>query len=86
MFSYLEERTPAEVEAIRRTIQELLRQTCILQVKYDPVTLTARDNGRYQVCLKHREFIADYLSVMGWCTTRRIICSGSQATVQRWKK
>lgn len=27
MFSYLEERTPAEVEAIRRTIQELLRQT-----------------------------------------------------------
>ena len=54
MFSYLEERTPAEVEAIRRTIQELLRQTCILQVKYDPVTLTARDNGRYQVCLKHR--------------------------------
>ena len=50
MFSYLEERTPAEVEAIRRTIQELLRQTCILQVKYDPVTLTARDNGRYQVC------------------------------------
>ena len=45
-------RQPAEVEAIRRTIQELLRQTCILQVKYDPVTLTARDNGRYQVCLK----------------------------------
>lgn len=65
MFSYLEERTPAEVEAIRRTIQELLRQTCILQVKYDPVTLAARDNARYQVCLKHREFIADYLSVMG---------------------
>lgn len=48
MFSYLEERTPAEVEAIRRTIQELLRQTCILQVKYDPVTLTARDNARYR--------------------------------------
>ena len=65
MFSYLEERTPAEVEAIRRTIQELLRQTCILQVKYDPVTLTARDNARYQVGLKHREFIADYLSVIG---------------------
>lgn len=38
---------------------------CILQVKYDPVTLTARDNARYQVCLKHREFIADYLSVIG---------------------
>ena len=71
MFSYLEERTPAEVEAIRRTIQELLRQTCILQVKYDPVTLTARDNARYQVCLKHREFIADYLSVNGSAEIRK---------------
>lgn len=29
------------------------------------MTLTARDNGRYQVCLKHQGFIADYLSVMG---------------------
>ena len=64
MFSYLEERTPAEVEAIRRTIQELLRQTCILQVKCDPVTLIQRDNPRYQVCLRNREFIADYLAVL----------------------
>ena len=54
-----------EAENIRKTIQDLFRQTCILQVKYDPVTLTARDNARYQVCLKHREFIADYLSVIG---------------------
>ena len=81
MFSYLEERTPAEVEAIRRTIQELLRQTCILQVKYDPVTLTARDNGRYQVCLKHREFIADYLSVMGCELVHKIMGEGLHATV-----
>ncbi|MDO4294427.1 MAG: DUF4194 domain-containing protein [Eubacteriales bacterium] len=65
MFPYFEERTPAEAAAIRKTIQDLLRQTCILQVKYDPVTLTARDNGRYQVCSAHREFIADYLAVLG---------------------
>ena len=45
MFSYLEERTPAEVEAIRRTIQELLRQTCILQVKCDPATLVQHADG-----------------------------------------
>ena len=63
MFSYLEERTPAEVEAIRRTIQELLRQTCILQVKYDPATLIRRDNPRYETCVRHRAFIEQYLSL-----------------------
>lgn len=35
-----------------------------LQVKCDPATLVQRDNPRYQVCLRHREFIADYLSVL----------------------
>lgn len=65
MFSYLEELSPAEAETVRKTIQDLFRQTCILQVKYDPVTLTARDNPRYQVCAKHREFIADYFGVLG---------------------
>ena len=61
----METGSQGEAENIRKTIQDLFRQTCILQVKYDPVTLTARDNARYQVCLKHREFIADYLSVIG---------------------
>lgn len=65
MFQYLEKKTPAEAEAIKKTIQDLFRQTCILQVKYDPATLTARDNARYQVCADNREFIADYLSVLG---------------------
>ena len=53
-----------EAENIRKTIQDLFRQTCILQVKCDPVTLVQRDNPRYQVCLRHREFITDYLSVL----------------------
>lgn len=65
MFKYLEELSPTEVENVRKTIQALLRQTCILQVKYDPATLEARDNVRYQSCVKHREFIADYLAVLG---------------------
>ena len=65
MFSYLEELSPAEAENVKKTIQELFRQTCILQVKYDPVTLTARDNPRYQMCAKHREFISDYFGVLG---------------------
>lgn len=33
-------------------------------MKCDPVTLVRRDNPRYQVCLRHREFITDYLSVL----------------------
>ena len=55
----------SESENIRKTIQDLFRQTCILQVKTDPVTLVQRDNPRYQICMRHREFIADYLSVLG---------------------
>ena len=60
----MENISPGEAENIRKTIQDLFRQTCILQVKCDPVTLTQKDNPRYQVCARHREFISDYLSVL----------------------
>ena len=60
----MEQVSPGEAENIRKTIQDLFRQTCILQTKCDPVTLVQRDNPRYQVCLRHREFIGDYLSVL----------------------
>lgn len=60
----MENVSPSEAENIRKTIQDLFRQTCILQVKCDPVTLIQRDNPRYQICSRHREFIADYLSVL----------------------
>lgn len=64
MLQYMETVSPSEAENIRKTIQDLFRQTCILQVKCDPVTLIQRDNQRYQICSRHREFIADYLSVL----------------------
>lgn len=64
MLEYMEQVSPGEAENIRKTIQDLFRQTCILQTKCDPVTLVQRDNPRYQVCLRHREFIVDYLSVL----------------------
>ena len=64
MLQYMETVSQGEAENIRKMIQDLFRQTCILQVKCDPVTLVQRDNPRYQVCLRHREFIADYLSVL----------------------
>lgn len=65
MFQYLEEKTPAEVENIKKVIQDLFRQTCILQTKVDPVTLAQKDNPRYQICNRNREFISDYLAVLG---------------------
>ena len=64
MLQYMETVSQGEAENIRKTIQDLFRQTCILQVKCDPATLVQHDNPRYQVCLRHREFIADYLSVL----------------------
>ncbi|MBS6396089.1 MAG: DUF4194 domain-containing protein [Clostridiales bacterium] len=65
MVTYLEELPLTEAENVKRTIRDLFRQTCILQVKYDPVTLTPRDNPRYQTCMKHKAFVEDYLSVLG---------------------
>lgn len=64
MVTYLQEFTATEQDNIKKTIQDLFRQTCILQTKCDPVTLTLKDNPRYQICARHREFIADYLSVL----------------------
>lgn len=65
MFAYLEELTATEAEQIRKVIQALFRQTCILQVKYDPATLVRRDNPQYEICTRHRGFIEDFLSVLG---------------------
>ena len=65
MVSYLDELTVTEAENLKKTIRDLFRQTCILQVKYDPVTLTPRDNPRYEICMRHKGFIEEYLSVLG---------------------
>jgi hypothetical protein len=64
MLKYLEELSQSEAANIKKTIQELFRQTCILQTKCDPVTLIQRDNPRYRTCSNHREFISAYLSVL----------------------
>lgn len=66
MFTYLEELTVTEAEQVKKTIQALFRQTCILQVRYDPATLTPRDNPQYEICARHRNFISEYLEVLGY--------------------
>ena len=65
MFKYIEELSLTEAENLRKTISNLFKQTCILQVKYDPVTLTPRDNIYYEMCVRHKKFIEDYLMVLG---------------------
>lgn len=65
MVTYLQELSISEQENIKKTIQDLFRQTCILQTRFDPATLLEKDNPRYQTCARHREFISDYLSVLG---------------------
>lgn len=65
MFTYMEELSMSEAENLKKTITRLFRQTCVLQVKYDPVTLTPRDNPDYEICVRHKDFMESYLSVLG---------------------
>ncbi|MEO2261530.1 DUF4194 domain-containing protein [Dorea sp. YH-dor228] len=65
MASYIEELSVTEAENLKKTISKLFRQTCILQMRYDPVTLTPRDNLDYEICARHRGFIEEYLAVLG---------------------
>ena len=72
---YLEELSVTEAENLKRTITKLFRQTCIIQMKYDPVTLTPRDNPDYELCARHKGFICRCLAAR-WSMTRRSISSG----------
>ncbi len=65
MINYMEELSISEAEKLRKTILSLFRQTCILREKYDPVTLTPKDNEQYDICVRHRHFIENYLAVTG---------------------
>ncbi len=65
MDNYMESLSTTEAENLKHTIAALFRQTCILQEKVDPVTLTPRDNLHYEMCVRHRQFIEDYLSILG---------------------
>lgn len=65
MINYLENLPVTEGEKIRKTISNLFRQTCILQEKYDPITLVPSDNEQYEICSRYKEFIENYLAVMG---------------------
>lgn len=65
MIDYLENLPITEAEKLRKTISSLFRQTCILQEKYDPITLVPSDNEQYEICNRHKDFMESYLAVMG---------------------
>lgn len=65
MLEYMNNLSLSDQENIKKVIQELFRQTCILKIKYDPETLVAKDNAKYHICNKHRAFVEDYLQVLG---------------------
>lgn len=65
MEQYLESLSVTEAEKLKKTILSLFRQTCILQEKYDPVTLAPSDNEQFVICRTHRSFIESYLAVLG---------------------
>lgn len=54
MENYLETLSITEADKLKKTIAALFRQTCILQEKYDPVTLVPRDNEQYEICAPPR--------------------------------
>ena len=65
MVNYMEQLSVTEAEKLKKTIGSLLRQTCILQEKYDPVTLAPIDNEQYEICVRHRPFLESYFEVLG---------------------
>ena len=65
MEQYLESLSVTEAEKLKKTVLSLFRQTCILQEKYDPVTLVPSDNEQFAICRTHRNFIENNLSVLG---------------------
>ena len=65
MIEYMNSLTPQEAEELKKTIRDLMRQSCIIETKYDTDRDCLKDNPRYRICMRHREFLTDYFDVMG---------------------
>ena len=49
MIEYVNSLTPQEAEELKRTIRDLMRQSCIIETKYDTDRDCLKDNPRYRV-------------------------------------
>lgn len=67
MTDYYEELPREEQEKIKDIIRKLLRQTFILERKYDKKEGRLLLNKDYYFCEKHMEFLSWYLGVAGIC-------------------
>lgn len=67
MLEYVNSLSPQEAEDLKRVIRDLMRQSCIIETKYDTEKGAMKDNPRYGTCMRHREFLTDYFEIMG-CT------------------
>ncbi len=65
MFEYYEELPGAEQEKLQNVIQQLFRQTYILERKYDKRAGRMGINQDFYFCDKHREFLTAYFAIAG---------------------
>ena len=65
MIPYYDSLTGEEKREVTDSIRLLLRQTFLLERKYDRRTERFQNNREYRICGKHLEFIREYLAIAG---------------------
>lgn len=78
MIAYMEGLSLMEADNLKKTISKLFRQTCIVQMRYDPVTLVPRDNPDYEIAsdIRNLSKIICLCLDVNWCMIRRSTFSG----------
>lgn len=65
MIPYYDSLTGEEKREVTDSVRLLLRQTFLLERKYDRRTERFQNNREYRICGKHLEFIREYLAIAG---------------------
>lgn len=65
MMTYMAERSDEEKSQITEVIQLLMRQTFILERKYDKRSERYQYSREYKICSMHLEFLKEYFAVAG---------------------
>ena len=65
MIGYFDELSQEEQEEITEAVQVLLRQTFLLERKFDRRTGRMAYQSAYRTCSKHLEFLTDYFAIAG---------------------
>ena len=65
MIEYFEQITQEEQDMLTEVIQTLLRQTYLLERRYDRRTGRMQYVKEYRTCSKHLEFLREYFAIAG---------------------